>query len=127
MNTIEYYLRQLDYYRKLLITNLRSLGIECNDTETYNTLIPKIYSLPSSGNIIVKDYSLAYCESEEDANYAQEHITPTEVTINFANKFVDSPGLKHLSLNKFLTDERSKIHRFSRMFSWKWCTCYFMW
>ena len=102
MNTIEYYLRQLDYYRKLLITNLRSLGIECSDDETLNSLIPKIYRLSSSGEIIVDKFSLTDCkEDAETVQYILDHVVSTGNYTDMAGRFKGCSNIKQLPLYKF--------------------------
>lgn len=99
MSTIEYYLRQLDFYRKLLIKNLRDFGVECSDDETYNSLIPKIYSLSSSGEVVVDNLQLRYYEgSEEDVQYIFEHTVEAVQQTNLRGKFYKALNLKHLPL-----------------------------
>lgn len=104
MNTIEYYLRQLDYFRKLFITNLRSLGIECDDNEKYNTLIPKVYKLATSGEVLLPSFSIyGFQGSQEEIDYIFQHClfdgTVTEFNLDYA--FNNVPNLDVIPLYKY--------------------------
>ena len=106
MNTIEYYLKQLDYYRVMLISKLRDLGIECSDNEKYNTLIPKVYSLKNSGELVVEDYSLAgYDGSNESCLYTQTHTVVTGQCTSFREKFSNMANVNDILLYKWDTSK----------------------
>ena len=110
MNTIDYYLRQIDYYRKMLINNLRDLGIECEDDETYNTLIPKIYGLSASGGVTLYDYCLTnYGGTEEEVEEIVNNITCVGKPTTFRDKFKNCVNLRFLPLYKWDTSSVDSV------------------
>ena len=108
MKTTEYYLRQLQYYKTLLVSQLQTQGVECDETETYNSLIDKIYKLAKEDNIEIENYTIAnYQGSEEDVDYILSHAIPTAVQTSMINKFKNVPNMRKLPLYRFNLDSNT--------------------
>jgi surface protein len=110
MYTIEHYLKELEYYRKLLINNLREKNIPCDDDEKYNTLIPKVYSLQSNGNIELPYFALyGYPGSEEEIDYILNHIIFSKPQTSLASRFRGCLNLKNLPLYRWDTSKVTNL------------------
>ena len=101
MNNIKYYTDVLKQYKGRLVDNLNSLGIQANNEESYNSLIPKVYNLAGQGEVVLSDFSFLNSDlTEEEIDYIYEHLVITGPVKDVSGKF-DAPNIKKVLLYKW--------------------------